>query len=597
MMINAMVYLTAAVLCVPLARWMGLGSVLGYLIAGAAIGPWGLGFVQDVESILHFSEFGVVLMLFVIGLELEPKRLREMRRAVFGGGSLQLGLTGAALAAGGLALGMPWKAALIAGLAMALSSTAIAMQTMGERNLTATPMGRDAFAILLFQDIAAIPLLAAIPLIAVGRAGVDASEWRDVLTAAAVIGGVLLFGRYLMRPLLRIVAAANIREVFTAFGLLVVIAIAQLMTFAGISTALGAFLAGVLLAGSEYRHALETDIEPFKGLLLGLFFISVGMSMDFGLLRHEPHAIAGLLIGLLALKAVTLAIVARAMGIESRQRLLFAGLLAQGGEFAFVVFGAAQSAGVMPGDWAGRLTIAVALSMAATPFMLFLLDKLLAWRASTTGRTPDTIDETGNPVIIAGFGRFGQIVGRLLFANGIRAIVLDHDPEQIDILRKFGYKVFYGDATRLDILRAAGAENACLLINAIDDVDDSLALTDRARENFPNLPIIARARNVTHYVGLRTRGVTVVERETFESALRAGRRALEVLGVDRFRAREIADGFRRHNLATLDDRTEYFRDEAKVLSAAQAGREELREFFARDQAQFETEHRTGWNQK
>jgi glutathione-regulated potassium-efflux system ancillary protein KefC len=597
MMINAMVYLTAAVLCVPLARWMGLGSVLGYLIAGAAIGPWGLGFVQDVESILQFSEFGVVLMLFVIGLELEPKRLREMRRAVFGGGSLQLALSGAALAAGGLALGMPWKSALIAGLALALSSTAITMQTMGERNLTATPMGRNAFAILLFQDIAAIPLLAAIPLIAVGRAGVDLAEWRDVLEAAAAIGGLLFIGRYLTRPLLRIIAAANIREVFTAFALLLVIGIAQLMTFAGISMALGAFLAGVLLAGSEYRHALESDIEPFKGLLLGLFFISVGMSMDFGLVQREPHVIAGLLIGLLTLKVATLAVVARAMGVESRQRLLFAGLLAQGGEFAFVVFAAAQTAGVLSNDWAGRLTIAVALSMAATPFMLFLLDKLLAWRASATERAPDTIDETGNPVIIAGFGRFGQIVGRLLFANGIRATVLDHDPEQIDFLRKFGYKVFYGDATRLDILRAAGAEKACLLINAIDDVDDSLTLTDRARENFPELPIIARARNVTHFVGLRTRGVTVIERETFESALRAGRHALEVLGVDRFRAREIADGFRRHNLATLDERTDYFRDEAKVLSASQAGREELREFFARDQAQFETEHRTGWNRK
>ena len=597
MMVNALVYLTAAVICVPVARWLGLGSVLGYLIAGVVIGPWGLGFVQDVESILNFSEFGVVLMLFVIGLELEPKRLREMRTAVFGGGSLQLALSGAALAAGAMAFGMHWRSALIAGLALALSSTAIAMQTMGERNLTATPMGRNAFAVLLFQDIAAIPLLAAIPLIAAGRSGVDATDWGDVLKAAAAIGGVLLFGRYLTRPLLRFIAAANIREVFTAFALLLVISIAQLMTFAGVSTALGAFLAGVLLAGSEYRHALETDIEPFKGLLLGLFFISVGMSMDFGLLRNEPYTIAALLIGLLALKVVTLVIVARAMGIESRQQLVFAGLLAQGGEFAFVVFAAARTAGLLSADWTGLLTIAVALSMAATPLMLFLLDKLLAWRASATQRAADTIDETGNPVIIAGFGRFGQIVGRLLFANGIRAIVLDHDPEQIDILRKFGYKVFYGDATRLDILRAAGAENACLLINAIDDVDDSLALTDRVRANFPELPIIARARNVTHYVGLRTRGVTIVERETFESALRAGRRALEVLGVDGFRAREIADGFRRHNLATLDERTEYFRDEARVLSAAQAGREELREFFARDRAQFETEHRTGWNEK
>ena len=458
-------------------------------------------------------------------------------------------------------------------------------------------MGGNGCGVLRFQDIAAIALLAAIPLIAVGRASVDASDWSDVLKAAAAIGGVLLIGRYLTRPLLRFIAVANIREVFTVFALRLVMGIAQLMTFAGVSTARGAFLAGVLLASSEYRHALETDIEPFKGLLLGLFFISVGMSMDFGLLRSEPHTIAGLLIGLLALKVVTLVVVARAMGIESRQQLLFAGLLAQGGVFAFVVFGAARIAGVLSDQCADRLTIAVALSMAATPLMLFLLDKLLAWRASTTERAADTIDETGNPVIIAGFGRFGQIVGRLLFANGIRAIVLDHDPEQIDFLRKFGYKVFYGDATRLDILRAAGAEKACLLINAIDDVDDSLALTDRVREHFPDLPIIARARNVTHLVGLRTRGVTIVERETYESALRAGRSALEVLGVDRFRAREIADGFRRHNLATLDEMTEHFRDEAKVLSASQAGREELREFFARDRALFETEHRTGWNRE
>ncbi|HET7098043.1 MAG TPA: monovalent cation:proton antiporter-2 (CPA2) family protein, partial [Casimicrobiaceae bacterium] len=414
MMINALVYLTAAVLCVPLARWMGLGSVLGYLIAGALIGPWGLGFVGDVETILHFSEFGVVLMLFVIGLELEGKRLREMRTAVFGGGALQLALSGAVLAVGGLALGLPWKSALIAGLAIALSSTAIAMQTMGERNLTATPMGRNAFAVLLFQDIAAIPLLAVIPLIAAGHAGVEADDWRDVLQAVAAIGGVLILGRYLLRPLLRIVASARIREVFTAFALLLVIGIAQVMSLAGVSTALGAFLAGVLLASSEYKHALEADIEPFKGLLLGLFFISVGMSMDFGLLAREPAAIAGLLVGLLALKIATLVVVARAMGIVSRERLLFAALLSQGGEFAFVVFGAARIAGILTADWAGLLTIAVALSMAATPFILFLFDKLLAWRAATDQRAPDTIDERGNPVIIAGFGRFGQIVGRLL---------------------------------------------------------------------------------------------------------------------------------------------------------------------------------------
>ncbi len=597
MMLVAFVYLTAAVVCVPLARRLGLGSILGYLFAGVAIGPWGLHFVEDVDSILHFAEFGVVLMLFVIGLELETERLWAMRAAVFGGGALQLVLSGAALAAGGLALGLPWRGALLAGLAIALSSTAIAVQTMGERNLTPTPMGRMAFAVLLFQDVAAIPLLAAVPLLGVGTAAGAEPTWRDAGEAAAAIAGVLVIGRYLTRPILRIIAAANTREVFTAFALLLVIGIAQLMSLAGISMALGAFLAGVLLAGSEFRHALQTDIEPFKGLLLGLFFISVGMSIDFGLLQSAPGTIAALLAGLLVLKLVTGWVVARAMGVTSRQRWLFATLLAQGGEFAFVVFGAARIAGVLSADWAGRLTIAVALSMAMTPFLLLVHDKLAAWRASAAERGADAIDQDGSPVIIAGFGRFGQIVGRLLFASGIRAIVLDHDPEQIELLRKFGYKVFYGDATRLDLLRAAGAANARLLVNAIDDIGDSLALTDRVREHFPQLPIVARARNVSHYVALRTRGVTVVERETFEAALRSGRHVLETLGVDRFRAREMADAFRRHNLTTMEALIPHFSDEAKRLSETKVGREELREFFARDRAQFETEQRGGWNRE
>jgi glutathione-regulated potassium-efflux system ancillary protein KefC len=597
MIINALVYLSAAVICVPLAKRLGLGSVLGYLFAGIAIGPWGLGLVGDVETILSFSEFGVVLMLFVIGLELETQRLLAMRRTVFVGGSVQLLLSGGVLAAAGMLWGLSWGAALIAGLALALSSTAIAVQTMNERNVSLTPMGRTAFAILLFQDIAAIPLLAIIPLLAANAGAEAAPIWQQAVKAAAAIFGVMVIGRYLTRPLLRVIAGTNIREVFTAFALLLVICIAQLMNLAGVSMALGAFLAGVLLASSEYRHALETDIEPFKGLLLGLFFISVGMSMDFGLLAREPMTIAALLVGLLVLKLATIEVVARFLGVTAQQRWLFAVLLAQGGEFAFVVFGAARLAGVLSEGWAGRLTIAVALSMAATPLLLLLYDKLLARRAAATSRADDAIDRPDSPVIIAGFGRFGQIVGRLLFANRVRAIVLDHDPEQVDLLRKFGYRVFYGDATRLDLLRAAGAADARLLINAIDDISDSIVLTDRVRENFPNLPMIARARNVAHYVELRTRGVMVVERETFESALRAGRHALETLGVDRFRAREMADTFRRHNITTMEALMPDFRDEATVLSEAKAGREELRAFFARDRAQFQTEEHRGWNRE
>ena len=601
MLIDALIYLAAAVFCVPIAKRLGLGSVLGYLIAGAAIGPWGLKLVEDVESIMHFSEFGVVLMLFVIGLELEPKRLMSMRRSVFGGGALQLGLCGAALAAGALMLGMGWKAALVAGLALALSSTAIAVATMNERNFLPTPTGQSSFAVLLFQDIAAIPLLAVIPLLGVATAANTDPGWWAALKAFGAIAGVVVAGLYLTRPLLRVIAATDLREVFTAVALLLVIGIAQLMSLAGLSMGLGAFLAGVLLASSEYRHALETDIEPFKGLLLGLFFISVGMAIDFGLLVNQPGTVALLLSGFLLLKLLTLWAAARVIGVTSRQRWLFAVLLSQGGEFAFVVFGAAQLAGVLSREWGALLTMVVALSMAATPLLLMLHDWWMARIECAKGGKgrqgdADIIDEKNAPVIIAGFGRFGQIVGRLLIANGVRAVVLDHDPEQIELLRKFGTKVFYGDATRLDLLRAAGAKEAKLLINTIDDVEDNLALTDIVRENFPSLKIIARARNVSHYIELKTRGVEVVERETFESALLAGRHALEALGFDRFRARDMANIFRRHNISVTEALIPYFKDEDRLISAAKAGRDELEQQFARDRQQFEAEHSSkGWH--
>ena len=356
--------------------------------------------------------------------------------------------------------------------------------------------------------------------------------------------------------------------------------------------ALGAFLAGVLLASSEYRHALESDIEPFKGLLLGLFFISVGMAMDFGLLKTAPLTLAALVASFLSVKLITLWIVARIIGVTVKQRWLFAILLSQGGEFAFVVFGAARVAGVLPPEWESQLVMAVALSMAATPLLLLVHDKVIANQAEDK-READVIDVTGD-VIIAGFGRFGQIVGRLLLANGIRPVVLDHDPDQIEMLAKFGYKIFYGDASRLDLLEAAGAKNAKLLINAIDDIEDSIALTDRVREHFPNVTIIARARNVSHYIELYKRGVTVIERETFEAALKVGRHALEALGSDRFRAREIADIFRRHNIKSMHALMPDFDDDERLSSGAKAGRAELEKQLAKDQIQFDEEHGTGW---
>ena len=591
-MIEALVFLAAAVIVVPIASRLGLGSVLGYLIAGALIGPWGLRLVDDVQSTQNLAELGVVLMLFVIGLELDPKRLLSMRRVVFGAGTLQLGVSGAVLGLAFLALGLSWQASLIAGLSLALSSTAIAMQAMTERNELDTPTGRSAFGILLFQDIAAIPLIGLVPFVGqVEKAGMD-PLWMRLGVAVAAVAGVVVIGRYLTRPALRLIAKTDVRELFTAFALLLVIGIAELMSLAGLSMALGAFLAGVLLAGSEFRHALEGDIEPFKGLLLGLFFISVGMTIDFGLLASRPFMVALLLAGFLALKIVSLVFIATRIDI-CRDRWLFALLLSQGGEFAFVVFGAARAAAVFSKEWEALLTITVALSMATTPLLLIAHDRWLR-RGERADRAPDAVSPEG-PVIIAGFGRFGQIVGRLLLANDIRAVVLDHDPDQVESLRKFGYRVFYGDATRLDLLEAAGARNARLLVNAIDDVESSIALVDRVRENFPSLPILSRVRNVSHYFELRLRGVEVAERETFEAALRVGRSALERLGMDRFRAKQLADAFRRHNIASIDATLPFYQDEARRMSMARQGREELERQFARDRERFEREHGgKGW---
>ena len=586
-MLEALVFLAAAVICVPIAARLGLGSVLGYLIAGALIGPWGLRFVTNVHATQNLAELGVVLMLFVIGLELDPRRLMEMRREVFFGGTVQLALCGAAIGAGLLAVGLPWQAALVAGLALALSSTAIAIQTMTERNELATPTGRSAFGILLFQDIAAIPLIAAVPLLGhVEKAG-GQPLWMKIGIAVAAIAGVVVIGRHLTRPALQLIARLRIRELFTAFTLLLVIGIAEIMEFAGMSMALGAFLAGVLLATSEFRHALESDIEPFKGLLLGLFFISVGMTIDFGLLAIRPGMVALLLVGFLVVKTAMLWLVARIIDVNPQQRLRFAFILAQGGEFAFVVFASAREAAVISREWDALLTVVVAMSMAATPLLLLAHDRWTAHTASAQ-REPDFID-TQAPVIIAGFGRFGQIVGRLLLASNVRAIVLDHDPDQVDLVRRVGYEVFYGDATRLDLLEAAGAGKARLLVNAIDGQEDSLALVDRVREHFPNLPIVSRARNVSHYLELRLRGVTVIERETFEAALRAGRRVLEHLGMDPYRAREVADNFRRHNQKIVESQLPVYQDETRFMAAAKAGREELEQQFARDRERFENE--------
>ncbi|MBC7454423.1 MAG: glutathione-regulated potassium-efflux system protein KefC, partial [Massilia sp.] len=486
LLLNALVYLAAAVLAVPLAKRVKLGAVLGYLLAGVAIGPWGLRLITEVEDILHFSEFGVVLLLFMIGLELAPQRLWSLRRAIFGWGGAQVLGVSAALAGAALLFQVEWKVALIAALGLSLSSTAIAIATLDERNLKGTPTGSSVFSILLFQDIAAIPMIALVPVLGVAVAEGSGQGWLGALRVVAVLAGLVIAGRFLLRPILRTIAKTGMREIFTAFALLLVISIALLMQWVGMSMALGAFMAGVLLADSEYRHALETDLEPFKGLLLGLFFIAVGMSVDFGVLRAHPGLIALLLAGFLALKIAVLLILSRAFGVPGSQRALFAFILAQGGEFAFVVFGAAHTARVFTADVASILVLVVALSMVATPLLLLLHDQVIAPRYRGNKKGPaDAIETQEDHVIIAGFGRFGQIIGRLLRANQIALTVLEHDPEQIELLRKFGIKVFYGDATRIDLLRAAGAGHARALVVAIDSIEDSLALVDAVRRDFP----------------------------------------------------------------------------------------------------------------
>ncbi|MDP1954879.1 MAG: glutathione-regulated potassium-efflux system protein KefC [Polaromonas sp.] len=598
-LINSLIYLSAAVIAVPLSRALGLGAIIGYLTAGIAIGPWGLGLVSNVEDILHFAEFGVVLMLFLVGLELEPRRLWSLRRPIFGWGSAQvLGCT-ALLYVAGLAAGVGWKVSLVASLGLALSSTAISLQVMGERNLLPTPSGQAGFSILLFQDVAAIPILALLPLLGV-LALTDAtaaapSAWLEALKIIAVIGGIILGGRLLIRPLLRWIAKSKTPEIFTAASLLLVVAIAALMQLVGLSMALGAFLAGVLLAESEYRRELETDIEPFKGLLLGLFFIAVGMSIDFGVLLQSPGQMALIVLAFLSIKGVVIWRLAKMMGVPLQERPVFTLLLAQGGEFAFVVFQAAAGARVFSSETASLLIGAVAISMLLSPLLLVAIDKLLLprWANRHTPQLAEISEQQQAPIIIAGFGRYGQIIGRMLSAQGLAATVLDHDADMIEAARSFGYKVFYGDATRLDLLRTAGAATAKVLVIAVDDTEQSLAIVDLAREHFPQLELVARARDVTHWNALRDRGVTRVERELFEASLRSARTVLEVLGYPPHEARVHALRFRRHNIALFEQMYPHHKDRAKVIAVIKHGRQQLEEQMAQERAEAQARRASG----
>ncbi|MGR3914517.1 MAG: monovalent cation:proton antiporter-2 (CPA2) family protein [Gammaproteobacteria bacterium] len=578
---NLLVFLSAAVIVVPLFARLGLGSVLGYLVAGIGIGPWGLGLVKNVSDILHFSEIGVALLLFLIGLELAPRKLWPMRRSIFGIGGSQVCITAACIFALGLLLGADWRTALIAGLGLALSSTAVALQILREKNLLSTQMGRTAFSTLLFQDIAVVPVIALIPLL--GGAHLGAGGAISALGVIAAIAATFAICHFLLRHVFVFVASTQLHEVFTALSLLLVAGIAAIMDMLGISMALGAFLAGMLMADSEYRHVLESDIEPFKGLLLGLFFISVGMSVNFGLLRENPLPIASLTLALLLIKAAVLCIIAKFAGIAPGQRGMFSLLLAQGGEFGFVVFGFALGSGVMQAAIANQLILAVALSMAVTPLLLFLNERYIEPRFfRPDAPPPDDMAGAASPVIIIGFGRFGQVIGRLLMANQIMPTIIDNNPEQLERVRRFGYKSYYGDALRLGVLRSAGAAHAKLIVLSLADAGAINQSIELIRREFPDAKIFARAYDRGHAMHLIDHHVDGFARETFSSALELAEEALVELGFSEWRAQRLKEKFRDFDIETLNQQVAVRHDEKALISIARDARDTIEETFAAD---------------
>ena len=595
--VQAFVYLAAAILVVPIARRLGLGSVLGYLLAGLLIGPWGLALVgEEGGDVMHFAEFGVVMMLFLVGLELDPSTLWRLRGPILGLGGLQVVGTASVVALPGVALGLPWQQAVAVGLILAMSSTAIALQSLAEKGLMRMDAGQKSFAVLLFQDIAVIPILALFPLLATvplvsgeedhgGGTFVDhLPGWQHGLVVLGAILAVVLAGRFLVRPAMRMIAATGLREMFTAAALLLVVGVTLLMSLVGLSPALGTFLAGVVLANSEYRHELESDIEPFKGLLLGLVFIAVGASIDFGLLVDAPGTILGLLLGIVAVKILVLAVLARGFGTVRDQGAIFTVALAQIGEFAFVLFSFAGQNGVLPEALTRPLVAVTALSMALSPLLLALNDRVILprLRRDAPNTRESDVEDEHSPVIIAGFGRFGQICGRFLSANGIRATVLDHDADQIEVLARFGTKVFYGDASRLDLLRAAGAGGARVLVIAVDDHAKALEIVHTVHKHFPHLLILARARGRTEAYELLDAGVQEVYRETFDTSLRLGVDALRALGAHAHQAHRASQTFRRYDERAVRELAAVRHDQAQLVKTARERISALEEALRQD---------------
>lgn len=594
LLLAGVLFLLAAVVAVPLASRLGIGAVLGYLLAGIAIGPWGLGFISDVDEILHFSELGVVFLMFIIGLELNPAKLWQLRRSIFGVGAAQV--IGSAVILGGLLMlaQFSWQAAVVGGIGLAMSSTAMALQLMRDKGMNRNETGQLGFSVLLFQDLAVIPALALVPLLA--GSGDEHFDWMKIGMKVLAFGGMLVGGRYLLRPVFRFIAASGVREVFTAATLLLVLGSALFMDALGLSMALGTFIAGVLRAESEYRHELEIAIDPFKGLLLGLFFISVGMALNLGVLyTHILAVLLGVAV-LIAVKMLVLYVLARVYGLRHPERAQLAGVLSQGGEFAFVLFSTASSQRLFQHDQMALLLVTVTLSMMTTPLLMKLIDKRLSRRLNAPEDEHEApwVDDDKPQVIVVGFGRFGQVIGRLLMANKMRVTVLERDISAVNLMRKYGYKVYYGDATQVELLRSAGAEAAESIVITCNEPEDTMKLVQICQQHFPHLHILARARGRVEAHELLQAGVTQFTRETFSSALELGRKTLVTLGMHPHQAQRAQLHFRRLDMMMLRELMPVHTDTVQISRVREA-RRELEEIFQREMQQ-ERRQLDGWDE-
>lgn len=588
---QAVVYILAAIICVPIAKKLGMGSVLGYLIAGIAIGPYLLGFLSEGEDIMHKAEFGVVMMLFLIGLELEPKNLWKMRDLILQVGLSQVLISSVLIFGIGIAIGFSWQISLTIGLSMALSSTAIVLQSLKEKNQMESPSGKLSFGVLLMQDIAVIPVLAALPLLVVAGPELAQSEaeshglidnfpaWAQTLFIFGAIGLVVLLGRFAFGPLLNLVSKTRLRELFTASALLIVVGIALLMELVGLSPALGTFLAGVVLANSPYKHALESDLDPFKGLLLGLFFMAVGATINFNLIANNASIILSATLGVILLKTIVLFIIGKKKKLPNSQNLSFSIGLSQVGEFSFVTYAFALQLGIFEAELSDFLMAITALSMTITPLLMVVLDKVFIPKMDRIQEDEKEMDEIEikRNVILLGFSHFGSTLGRFLRANGIEATVLDYNPDRIDFLRKMGFKVYFGDATRLDLLQAAGAEEADILISAIKDPETNIKLVELCKKHFPRLEVMIRAKNRVDAYELLEMGITNIYREHLDTSIRMGEDVLKKLGFRSHTVHRLAQSFREYDESALkilvnykDDQKEYISKVKKQIESQEA---------------------------